>query len=1151
MRFNRLDLVRYGKFTDRRIEFPDARCDFHMVVGPNEAGKSTLRQAFFDLLFGFHARTPLDFLHAKSELRIAAAIKHDAGTLEFQRVKGNKNTLRAADDTPLPDTLLENILGTTSSEFFDKMFGLDHPRLVQGGNDMLKAQDDVGQVLFQAAAGVAGLGKVYEALQAEASSLWAPKKSRDRLWYSAQAQLDEANAALKAATVRTREWSEANERVQDLQDAAHAERERHQTLLIRRTQLERVRRLAPSLTSLIEYERALNELGAVIELPADAGAILASAELELAKTEQRLATHGVEAARLDNVLAGISFDRAILDARSEIENLEVLRHRYGAHAQNIQRYEGEVEALWKDAVDAATQLGWPSDLVGLQERLPSAPCRRHVEQLLHEHSSVVQALESSQRAVQARQAEIDTLSARLANLSVLDITPALRAALHDAMTLGEPEAAIRKADENVSAAQEELDRAMQAMGSGFTDLSHLAAVQAPSSQTVAGLVSQRLELLSDLKTANARYVEIENIVQERELAIRQYRQMHHPITKEDVWLARQQRNDSWQALRNGDVALAVGGPPFQQHMQYADEVADARLDNVQEAAELQSRQHQLESELLKREHAEKQCQALNAKLRRFDENWSGTCRDLGLPEMPVNQLADWLTQKDSALDAAYRLTAASQELETVLARQSEIRTSLRGALMATGLSVGEASSISVLRIQANDYVGASETGKARRDALTDQLAEARSMLLNLQQTTNAALSNMEQWQQDWSTALRKAGLPDDSQVASAESALSLMELISVKLQQIRQRRVEHIDVMRNELSVFADSAERLASLLAATERGGDPVQISRNLNARLTAARQAQEYAASVGQELDHIRQQIREAQDAILLAGASVRPLLEQSGSPDKESLRKAISRSDRYRSLVEIISATVARLLELGDGYTREQIQAEIEATDLTQLAAEMETLNADITLAASEQTRLAVELAAAVRDFDAISGTDVAARAEAKRQEALAQMANAAERYIKVYTAARLLRWSIDRYREQKQGPMLSRAGEIFSQLTEGSFERLAVDFDREPMVLEGVRSNGSRVAIAGLSDGTRDQLYLALRLAALDLHLQKAKPLPFIADDLFINYDDARARAGLQALATLSQHTQVIFLSHHDHLVDTAKSVFGKDMNIVLL
>src|SRR3546814_4455601 len=76
-------------------------------------------------------------------------------------------------------------------------------------------------------------------------------------------------------------------------------------------------------------------------------------------------------------------------------------------------------------------------------------------------------------------------------------------------------------------------------------------------------------------------------------------------------------------------------------------------------------------------------------------------------------------------------------------------------------------------------------------------------------------------------------------------------------------------------------------------------------------------------------------------------------------------------------------------------------------------------------------------------------------------------------------------------------------------------------------------------------------LALRLAALELHLRQAPALPFIADDLFINYDDARSEAGLRALADLSEHTQVIFLSHHPHLVELARRVFGESLNVVAL
>jgi ABC-type branched-subunit amino acid transport system ATPase component len=45
MRIGTLELIRYGKFTDHAVEFPAAEQDFHFVVGPNEAGKSTIKNA--------------------------------------------------------------------------------------------------------------------------------------------------------------------------------------------------------------------------------------------------------------------------------------------------------------------------------------------------------------------------------------------------------------------------------------------------------------------------------------------------------------------------------------------------------------------------------------------------------------------------------------------------------------------------------------------------------------------------------------------------------------------------------------------------------------------------------------------------------------------------------------------------------------------------------------------------------------------------------------------------------------------------------------------------------------------------------------------------------------------------------------------------
>ena len=53
MRIRQLDLLRYGHFTDAIIALPAGKPDFQMLLGENEAGKSTAMNGVEDLLFGF------------------------------------------------------------------------------------------------------------------------------------------------------------------------------------------------------------------------------------------------------------------------------------------------------------------------------------------------------------------------------------------------------------------------------------------------------------------------------------------------------------------------------------------------------------------------------------------------------------------------------------------------------------------------------------------------------------------------------------------------------------------------------------------------------------------------------------------------------------------------------------------------------------------------------------------------------------------------------------------------------------------------------------------------------------------------------------------------------------------------------------------
>src|SRR3546814_9950339 len=87
----------------------------------------------------------------------------------------------------------------------------------------------------------------------------------------------------------------------------------------------------------------------------------------------------------------------------------------------------------------------------------------------------------------------------------------------------------------------------------------------------------------------------------------------------------------------------------------------------------------------------------------------------------------------------------------------------------------------------------------------------------------------------------------------------------------------------------------------------------------------------------------------------------------------------------------------------------------------------------------------------------------------------------------------------------------------------------------------------VEVDAMSEGTTDQLFLALRLAALEQSVAAGVGLPFLADDLFVNFDDRRAEAGFRVLAEVARTTQVLFFTHHPHLVQIAKSVVGTELH----
>src|SRR5216683_665616 len=216
MRFEQLRLERFGHFADTALDFRGDR--IQLIYGPNASGKSTIRAAISELLFGIGDRTTYDFRFEKNQLRLGAVLASQDGRrrLDFVRYKRRMRTLRTRDGTELDEDALAPFLSGIDQRTYLDLYVLDQEGLRVGGEQMLSAEGDLGRSLFAASSGFADLAEVQSALSDELTEIAVVgrKMKTSRLW-QVEAAYNEARARQKAAALRKSEWDAAKNALAD------------------------------------------------------------------------------------------------------------------------------------------------------------------------------------------------------------------------------------------------------------------------------------------------------------------------------------------------------------------------------------------------------------------------------------------------------------------------------------------------------------------------------------------------------------------------------------------------------------------------------------------------------------------------------------------------------------------------------------------------------------------------------------------------------------------------------------------------------------------------------------------------------------------------------------------------------------------------
>ncbi len=1152
MRINRLDLLCYGKFTEHSLSLPQSDRDFHLIVGPNEAGKSTIRSAILDIFFGIETRSAYNFLHEYPDMKLAAHIQQGENSLEFQRTKANKQSLFDWQGTPLSNEVLQTFLGVTDRGYFDQMFGLNHDRLVTGGNEILNESSDIGQILFQAAAGIDGLGKARAALEAEASGLWSERRSKDRAYYVALDEFNEAKTELKRVTVKTKVWVEAQARVRELEEALEQSQAEYKELAVQRNRLERVRRVASVLEALQKKEQALGILGDVIILPVDAEKQRNELTQVLANAKHEYAVYKNHVERIQNQLADIKPDDHLLKFAAEIQALVEQSPLIRKNEIDIIKQHVIVKSHQQRLKDLARQLDWPAeDEAALARRLPALPIRMTIASLLKRYDALNLAYLSSKQNADEKAGEIKLLDDQIASLPITTISAELRTELTAAQSLGDVNLQTKQLEEQLIKANNALKIEQTSFGQWCIEIDELHNLELPATSTIANFHKRCANAESVISHLTAQIEENDEAILAKEFEIKQFRKTHQAVTSEDVSVARDARDAIWVSIKTGVASLQEIARTYEASVNDADIIADNRYNKAQETSTLQSKQHHFEELKQRQIMLQERLETNKAELLAVKQEWKATINEMQLPAIPLVEMDRWLQVREKVIVAANNAEEAHQVLTRWQNEAEQAKQLLINRLKEHGVKVDATMSLSTLIFLAADAKESAVHRQTQRDELIKQREKAVAAMRALNEKATTAQDEIRQWQSTWQENLDLAGIKRESEISVVEGMLNLFNEIDQILSDSEERRERQIKPMQLDLDNFEKAVAVLMRNVAPALEGQSSFDIVKELIVRLDKAKSDHKEQVRLKQERVDLEKKQDEISISVDKATRDIQALWQRANVTSNEALEDVIMRSNEFQNINEAIARLNKELEEKGDGLTRTQLTAEYQATNIAEIKANQEILEQKQQDLQQQQNTLSADLATAKATLSEIAGQDDAVRAESTRQEALAKMADVTARYIKVSTASKLLQWAINRYRETKQGPMLTRTSQLFAGLTLGSFQKLVVDFDEQPMTLKGQRDNGKTVNISGMSDGTRDQLYLALRLAALELHFEQSQALPFIADDLFINFDDARAKAGLEALVKLSEKTQIIFLSHHDHLVSIVQAVFGKEVNIVRL
>ena len=482
--------------------------------------------------------------------------------------------------------------------------------------------------------------------------------------------------------------------------------------------------------------------------------------------------------------------------------------------------------------------------------------------------------------------------------------------------------------------------------------------------------------------------------------------------------------------------------------------------------------------------------------------------------------------KDELDDFRHQMDVIRQQLRRAMSERDEIEHQLPDSIVQWELELKDAEA---KLAQMEELV-----------PLENRFQHSQSSLEDLRRRYSNQEREVDLASDNWKAALRTAGLPEalePLQLKEISQRSQRIAISNVRLDQFKSElhdRNKELDTLRVRIDgLFHDCGLEFNS--------GDILdrlnQLMSEVNEQRTLVTARKELATKYKQLRTKLSKCKREY-DRLL--GAK-RRLLSAVGADTEEHYRQfEIQHSQRRKLIEKRTNLTEQIAAALGNHFIEDDIEEHLDAYGYTGLEKRWEQIQRDIEEQKENQTRLHQQRGEFLQEVKMLGEDSRLDEARLELNSIDAEISQVKKQWQVLATSSQMLEAIREKYESKRQPETLQEASSYLSRLTDGHYTRIWTRLVGEELLVDN--KNDETITVDKLSRGTREAVYLSLRLALIGAYARRGAVLPMVMDDILVNFDSKRARAAAELLVEFSQNGyQLLMFTCHEHMRDLFHSL----------